>query len=295
MRNFLVVFCCLLFGALKAQELNCTVEINTAQVATTNQQVFKTLKKSLSEFINNTKWTDKVFKNNEKINCTFFFNISSFDNVNHFSGSLQVTATRPVFNTTYTTPILNINDKDLNFVYNEFQNMVYTPNSFDSNLISVVAFYANMIIGVDADTFALEGGTKAFENASNIVAQAQVTQEKAWTSNGNNNRYYLVNDILSNTYAPFRKALYEYHLGALDKMSENPKQGKEKVLKALLTLKEVATVRPNAYLTRVFFDTKTDEILSVFKEGPKIDVNQLMDTLNRLSPINSSKWSQISY
>lgn len=295
MRNILAGLFVLFFSALNAQELNCTVQFNTSQVAATNQQIFKTLQKSLTEFINNTKWTEKAFKSNEKINCSFFFTITSFDNVNQFTGTLQVNASRPVYNSTYSSPILNINDKEVNFSYTEFQNLAFNPNSYDSNLISIVAFYANMIIGFDADTFALEGGTKAYENASNIVAQAQVTQQGAWSSTGNQNRYYLVNDILANTYASYRKALYEYHLGALDKMANSPKEGKENIKKAIKTLTEVASVRPNAYLTRVFFDAKSDEILSIFTDGPKVDVTQVVDNLNRLSPLNSSKWSQITY
>jgi Domain of unknown function (DUF4835) len=295
MRRYLLIVCVFCFGCIKAQELNCTVEFNTSQVAATNQQVFKTLQKSLVEFINNTKWTDKAFKQNERINCSFFFNISSFDNVNQFTGTMQVQASRPVFNSTYTTPIFNINDKEVNFTYNEFQNLTFNPNGFDSNLISVIAFYANMIIAFDADTFSLEGGTKALENAQAIVNLAQQTQEKAWTSSGNQNRYYLVNDMLSTTYASFRKSLYEYHLGALDKMADDLNLAKSKVMKSIKTLTEYADSRPNAYLTRVFFDAKSDEIVSILKEGPKIDITEVVDNLNRLSPTNSSKWSQITY
>lgn len=295
MRKFLIVLL-LCFGTyIHAQELNCTVDFNTSQVAATNQQVFKTLKKSLTEFINNTKWTEKSYKNYEKIQCSFFFNITSFNNVDEFTGSLQVQALRPVYNTSYVTPILNINDKDVSFNYTEFQNLTFNSNSFDSNLISIIAFYANMIIAMDQDTFALEGGTAALENALGIVNLAQQTQEKAWTSSGNQNRYYLVNDMLSTTYSPFRKALYEYHLGALDKMSDDTKLGKEGIKKAIKSLIEVANVRPNAYLTRVFFDAKTDEIVSVLKDGPKVDITEVVDNLNKLSPTNSSKWSQITY
>jgi len=295
MHKYIVVLFFLITNLTNAQELNATVEFNTSQVTATNQQIFKTLKKSLTEFINNTKWTDKSLKQNEKIDCSFFFNITSFDNVNQFEGSLQVQASRPVYNSSYFTSILNINDKDVKFEYNEFQNLNFNINSYDSNLLSVVAFYANMIIGIDGDSFQLEGGTKAYENASNIVTLAQQTQEKAWTSSGTQNRYYLVNDILAATYLPFRKAIYEYHLGALDVMANNPKEGKENVKKALKTLTEVASVRPNAYLTRVFFDAKADEVLSIFMDGPKIDVTQVIENLNRLSPTNSSKWSQITY
>lgn len=291
------VFFCFLFlvNSANAQELNATVEFNTSQVAATNQQVFKTLKKALTEFINTTKWTEKSYKQNEKISCSFFFNITSFDNVNKFTGSLQVQASRPVYNSTYSSSILNINDKDVNFNYTEYQNLAFNPNSYDSNLMSLIAFYANMIIGIDADTFSIEGGSKAFENASNIVSQAQQTQEKAWSSNGNQNRYYFVNDILSTTYTPFRRALYEYHRTALDTMSENPTEAKENIKKAIQSLAEVAAVRPNAYLTRIFFDAKADEILSVFSDGPKVEVVKVVENLNKLSPTNSSKWNQISF
>ena len=294
MRKILVGFLLLFFGFTQAQELNSTVTFNTDQVAATNQQIFKTLQKALTEFINNTKWSQQTYKGVEKIECSFFFNITSY-NADQFTGSLQVQASRPIFNSTYSSPILNINDKEVNFTYTEFQNLNFNPNSFDSNLLSVVAFYANMIVAIDADTFALEGGTKALENAQSIVNMAQQTQEKAWTSNGNQNRFYLVNDMLSSTYAPFRKALYEYHFGALDQMSENQTKGKEGVKAALKTLSEVANVRPNAYLTRIFFDAKADEILSIYTDGPKIDVTQVIESLNKLSPTNSSKWGQISY
>ncbi|MDI9310293.1 MAG: DUF4835 family protein [Limnohabitans sp.] len=295
MRRYLLVLLFILSGISNAQELNCTVEFNTSQVAATNQQIFKTLQKSLVEFINNTKWTDKVYKPNEKINCSFFFNITSFDNVNQFTGSLQVQASRPVFNSSYTTSILNLNDKEVNFNYNEFQVLSFNPNGFDSNLISVIAFYANMIIAFDSDSFALEGGNKALETALNIVNLAQQTQEKGWMSTGNQNRYYLVNDMLSPMFGSVRKAIYEYHLGALDKMADDTKNAKLNLIKSIKTLSEVARSRPNAYLTRVFFDAKSDEILSILKEGPKIDNKEVVDILNQLSPTNSSKWSQITY
>lgn len=294
MRKIVVGFFLFFFGFAQAQELNCSVTFNTDQVAATNQQIFKTLQKALTEFINNTKWSQQTYTGVEKIECSFFFNITSY-NADQFTGSLQVQANRPVFNSTYSSPILNINDKEVSFTYTEFQNLTFNPNSFDSNLLSIVAFYANIIVAVDADTFALEGGSKSLESAQNIVNVAQQTQEKAWTSSGNQNRFYLVNDMLSPTFASFRKAMYEYHFKALDKMSENQKEGKENVKKALKTLVEVSNVRPNAYLTRVFFDAKSDEILSIFTDGPKVEITEVIDNLNRLSPTNSSKWGRISY
>lgn len=295
MRNYLLFMLLLVSSVVSAQELNASVSFNTDQLTATNQQIFKTLQKSITDFLNNTKWTEKKFGNNEKIECSFFLNFKTYDNVNSFTCSMQVQSSRPVFGSTYATPVLNINDKDFNFQYTEFQNMAYNPNSYDSNLISVLAFYANMIVGFDAETFALEGGTPAFLNAQNIVNLAQQTQEKSWTSSGNQNRYYLVNDILSNTYIFYRKALYDYHLNALDVMSSDSKKGKENFKQAFKSLIEVASVRPNAYLTRVFFDAKSDEIQAIFSGGPKVDITDVVQQLNKLSPTNTSKWSQITF
>ena len=293
MRKLFVCLLVLFYGFSSAQELNCTVTFNTDQVGATNQQIFVTLNKSLQEFLNNTKWSSQEFKANEKIECSFFFNFTSY-NVNQFTANLQVQVSRPVFNSTYKSPILNINDKDINFTYTEFQNLFFDPNSFDSNLVSLLAFYANMIIGVDADTFSLEGGTKSLEQAQNIVNVAQQSQLKGWNQgDGNQNRYFLVNDMLSPTYSPFRKTMFEYHLLAIDNMSEDQKKAKENIVIAIKTLTEVADARPNAYLTRVFFDAKADELLSIYSDGPKIDVTNLLNNLNRLSPTNASKWGEI--
>lgn len=295
MRNIVIFSFLLLFGLTQAQELNCTVTFSTDQVGATNQQVFKTLKKSLTEFVNNTKWTEQTYKGAEKIECSFFFTITAY-NADQFTGTLQVQASRPVYNSTYMSPILNINDKEINFNYIEFQNLTFNPNSFDSNLLSIMAFYANLIIGMDADTYALEGGSKSLESAQNIANLAQQSQIKGWSqSEKNQNRYFIITDMLSPTFVSFRKTMYEYHLKAMDKMAENPKESKENIKSALKTLTEVSDSRPNSFLVRLFFDAKADEIVSIYTDGPKIDVTEVINSLNRLSPTNSSKWGKISY
>ena len=295
MRNIVIFSFLLLFGLTQAQELNCTVTFSTDQVGATNQQVFKTLKKSLTEFVNNTKWTEQTYKGAEKIECSFFFTITAY-NADQFTGTLQVQASRPVYNSTYMSPILNINDKEINFNYIEFQNLTFNPNSFDSNLLSIMAFYANLIIGMDADTYALEGGSKSLESAQNIANLAQQSQIKGWSqSEKNQNRHFIITDMLSPTFVSFRKTMYEYHLKAMDKMAENPKEAKENIKSALKTLTEVSDSRPNSFLVRLFFDAKSDEIVSIYTDGPKIDVTEVINSLNRLSPTNSSKWGKISY
>ncbi|MBN9282971.1 MULTISPECIES: DUF4835 family protein [Flavobacterium] len=295
MRNWILLLLTFLSINSFAQELNCSVNVNYSQITNVNPQIFKTLEKSVTEFMNNTKWTTKTFKNNEKINCVVFITVNSFES-NNFDATVQVQSSRPIYNSTYSSPVLNFNDKDFKFRYVEFENMYFNPNSFDSNLISVLAFYANIIIGLDGDTYQNLGGTKYLEVASAIANVAQSSGFDGWIqSEKRNNRYYLINDMLSNTYTPFREAMYQYHFQGMDRMAENLKTAKEKIASSIETLSKVHDVRPNAFLTRVFFDAKVDEIVSVYSGGPNVDIVPLVDRLNRISPLNSSKWSNIKY
>lgn len=281
--------------SMQAQELNCSVKINSDRITNANNKIFKTLERSLSDFVNNTKWTSQTYKQNEKIDCSMFINISEY-NSDQFVATIQIQSSRPVFNSMYSSPVFNFNDKDFNFTYVEYENLFYNPNSFDTNLISVVSFYANMIIGMDADTFAPEGGTPYYESAKTIQTVAQSSGYKGWNqSDGNQNRYFLISDVLSNTFAPYRAALYEYHSGGLDLMGDNQTTAKEKIKVAISSLSKLNNVRPNAFLTRVFFDAKSDELVSIYSGGPKITVTDLLDNLNRISPLNSAKWEKIKF
>ncbi|WP_438966527.1 DUF4835 family protein [Flavobacterium sp.] len=277
-----------------AQELNCTVTINSDRVTNVNKQIFITLQNQVSDFLNNTKWTDKEYKQNEKIDCSFFLNISSFDS-NDFAGTLQILSSRTIFNSNYATPVLNLNDNEIGFRYIEYENFIYDPNSYTSNLVSILSFYANLIIGVDNDTFQELGGTKQLQIASNIVNFAQSGGYAGWNQTGvkNNNRYFLVSDMISNTFEPYRKAMYQYHLGGLDLMSDDLKAAKEKVTLAIKTLSQLNNIRPNALLTRTFFDAKSDEIVSIFSGGPATSNSELIAILSKISPLNSAKWENI--
>ncbi|MDP2159651.1 MAG: DUF4835 family protein [Flavobacterium sp.] len=295
MRNVILVFLCFCFTTISAQELNCEVKINSDRVTATNQQIFKTLETSLNEFVNKTKWTNQTFKQNERIECSMFINVAEF-NANAFSATIQVQASRPVYNSLYSTPIFNFNDKDFSFRYVEFENLFFNPNSFDSNLVSVLAYYVYIILGVDADTYTLNGGTSYFEQAQAIAAIAQTGGYKGWgQSDGFQNRHFLVNDLLSNTFDPIRETMFQYHSNGLDLMADNLKLGKENIKASLMNLGNVHNVRPNAFLTRVFFDTKSDEVVSVFSGGPVVNIADLVDNLNRVSPLNSSKWTSVKF
>lgn len=295
MRNWIITALLLVSYFGYSQELNCTVKVNYDQITAANVQIFKTLERSLGEFVNNTKWTTRNFTNKERIDCSMFITIQSYES-NDFTCTLQIQSSRPVYNSTYGSPVFNFNDKEFNFRYLEFENFVYNPNSYDSNLIAVVAFYANIIIGLDADTFSSQGGTKFIESAANIANLAQSSGAAGWTqTEKKQNRYYLVNDLLSNTFTPYREALYEYHFLGMDKMADKPKEAKENIVKAIQTVSKIHSVRPNAFITRIFFDAKADEIVAVFSGGPNVNVAELSETLNRVSPLNSAKWNAIKF
>lgn len=278
---------------MHAQQLNCTVQVNAEKLASTNNQVFKTLQTAISEFVNKTDWTGEPLKQNEKVNCSMIININSYDS-NQFTATIQVQSSRLVFNSTYTTPVFNYNDKDFNFSYIEYENLNFDPASFSSNLVSVLSFYSYMILGFDGDTYALKGGTSAFNTAQQILTVAQSGGYKGWSqSDSNQNRFFLINDVLSGTFDAYRETMYKYHREALDTMSEDLKGGKAKIIESINVLNGIYKVRPNAFLTRVFFDAKGDEIVSILSGGPTMPLSDTIETLNKLSPINSSKWASI--
>ncbi|RDI56236.1 type IX secretion system protein PorD [Flavobacterium glaciei] len=294
MNKIVVFFLLFSFGLTQAQQLNCTVTVDSQKLSVTNQQVFKSLQTSISEFVNKTDWTGQTLKQNEKINCSMYITVSS-NNSDQFTATIQVQSSRPIFNSSYSSPILNYNDKDFSFRYTEFENLIFSPTTFDSNLVSVLAFYSYMILGMDADTFVAESGNSYFDIAQNISNVAQQGGFKGWSqADGNQNRYFLINDILSPAFKQVRQTMLDYHIG-LDLMNKDLKGSKEKVKESLIDLAKLNASRPNAFLTRVFFDAKSDEIVSIFSGGPSIIISDLVDNLNKISPLNSSKWVAIKY
>jgi hypothetical protein len=293
MTKFFAFFLFFFIGIIQAQELNGTVTVNTKKLSNSNLSIFKTLEKSAYEFVNKTKWGNNIYSPKEKISCSFFINIEAYDS-DQFTATIQVQSSRPIYNSSYLSPVFNLNDDKFSFRYIEFEPLNFNPNSFDSNLVSVLAYYCNMIIGLDADTFAPQSGTPYYEAAAQIVNTAQSSGFAGWSSmEVKQNRYFLVNDLLSNTFADIRNVLFDYHFKGLDSMSDDLKGGKEKIMNAVVSLEKVHSVRPNSYLMRTFFDAKADEIQSIFSGGPSVNVASLIDVLGKISPLNSSKWSSI--
>jgi hypothetical protein len=254
MNKLLLVFC-LLYNVLQlnAQELNCTLAINADQTGEQNLQIFKTLERSLNDFINKTSWTNKIVAPEERIDCGMVITITEYS-VDNFKASIQVQSSRPIFKSTYNSPVFNFNDKDFNFKYIEFQNLALNPNQFQSNLTSVMSFYAYMILAIDADTFAKKGGSEYYAKAKNILDVAQSGSYKGWSPlDGNQTRYMLIDQILSPSYIEYRNVLYTYHRLAMDVMNESQKKGKERVIIALNEFKKMNSRRPNSYIQRTFF------------------------------------------
>ncbi|MET7029417.1 type IX secretion system protein PorD [Sediminicola luteus] len=294
-RLLLAICCTLLSISLYAQELNCTITINSDQVGQTNQQIFKTLERSLNDFVNKSKWTNKVYKERERVNARMFITVSEYES-NRFKASIQLQSSRPIYNTSYESPVFNYKDNQFNFEYIEFQPLVFNENVFDSNLVGVVSYYVYIMLGLDADTFALEGGNDFFRKAQNIVTQAQGSSFTGWSqSSSERTRFELVDNLMSNTFREYRIAMYNYHRKGLDILADNNSTGKQVIAGTMRLMETMVKRRPNAFLIQTFFDAKSEEIKDIFSDGPKMDIVQLKETLTRIAPFYSNTWNEIKY
>lgn len=291
---FFILFLLLVTFSSYSQELNATVIINSDKVQSSNKQVYQTLQKALTEFINDKQWTNRNFKQQERINCAFNIIINE-QNGSNFSATLQVQSTRPVYNSTYATPVLNINDTNFNFRYNEFDPLIYNPTIYESNLISTIAFYVYTILGVDADTFALKGGENYLKQAENIMLLAQSNGESGWQNQvGKQNRFALIDNLLSSKFSALRSIYYNYHRNGFDNFADNKNSAKEAIEKSVLDLDKLHNITIGNYMIRVFLDAKGDEIVNVFSDGvASRNQSQMITVLNKIAPTYKDKWKNI--
>lgn len=276
-----------------AQEIRCEVTVNSDQVGQTNQQVFRTLERSLKDLVNKSKWTNRVYRENERVSARMFITVTNYDS-DRFEANIQIQSSRPVFNTSYQSPIFNYKDAAFNFQYQEFQPLVYNPNVFDSNLVAVISYYVYIILGLDADTFSLEGGNDFFRTAQLIVSQAQSSNYAGWSQQtGQRSRFELVDNLLSNSFKEYRIAMYNYHRKGMDILADNNSAGKQIVAGSLRLFEAMAQRRPNAILMQTFFDAKAEEIQNIFSDGPQVDLVKLRETLNKVAPFHANTWNAI--
>ncbi|WP_046757180.1 type IX secretion system protein PorD [Kordia jejudonensis] len=296
MRN--LVLSILLFGAVcfaTAQELNCQITIDTQQVNQTNQQIFRTLERSLNDFVNKTQWTNKDFKPEERINCSMVINVAEY-NSDQFVATIQVQSSRPIYNSSFESPVFNFNDRQFRFVYQEFQPIVYNPNAFTTNLVAVISYYVYVILGIDADTFKLRGGSEYFAQAQQIVNLAQPSPFLGWKeADGNRTRWLLLDNLLNNTHKEYRMVMYNYHRVGMDLMADDTRAAKSTIANSLELFKALNSRRPNSFLLQTFFDAKAEEIESIYSGGPKVNIVNLVETLNKVAPFHATKWGKIKF
>ena len=278
---------------MDSQELNAQFVVNADLVNQTNQQIFQTLERSLNEFVNSQSWSDQDFFPQEKITCSFVLNLTNY-NASKFEGTLQIQSQRTIFDSNYDSPILNFLDKDISFTYQEFQPLFYSPASYESNLVSLISFYAYIILGINADSLQFKAGDPFFEQAQRIVNLSQQSGAIGWKQNDSNrNRFWLIDTIRSNTFREYRETLYIYHREGLDSMTKAPAKGKNNIINAILALEDLYDRRPNAMLLQMFFDAKADEIVNLFSDGPKVDFGRTLKMLKKIAPFYQPQWKQI--
>ena len=294
MRNLLVIVFIFLGSVLQAQEFNCNIIINHDRIEGTNKQRFETLQTALTEFMNSQVWTEYNYEVEERIDLTISIIVMQDLGSDNYSATLQVQSNRPVYNTDYATPTFNYKDTKFQFKYTEHEPLIYNEQTFSGNLVSTMAFYTYLILGIDEDTFKEKGGTAYFEKARKVAELSQNRGYAGWDPASNRtNRYWIIENLLSDTYSSVREASYQYHRLGIDNMATNPVEGKNEIYKAIIKIYELAKVRPNANIIQNFMDAKTDEIVQIFSGGPKVDIAKLKEALITISPTNQSNWEKL--
>ena len=295
MRKLFIIL--LLIGAFKSsftQELNCQVQVLSNQIAGTDKRVFESMQTAIFEFMNTRKWTNETFKIEERIDCSILINLTEKIGTDEFKGTLQIQARRPVYKTSYNTALLNFNDNDITFKYLESQPLEFVENTYTSNLTSILGFYAYYLIGLDYDSFSLNGGTPYLQKALAVVNNSQSSGYQGWKAfDSNKNRYWLVNNMLDATFVSLRECMYNFHRKGLDVMYDNKENGRAAILQSLQDLKNVHQVKPLSFSLQVFFIAKADEIVNVFCGAYSDEKVKVVTLLNEIDPTNSNKYTKI--
>lgn len=298
MKRLLIValFTLSILNSAQAQELNCRVQLLTDQVQGVNPAIFESLQEFIFEFMNNRKWTADNFSIEERIDCSLLLNIdrSASASSNTYRATLQVISNRPVFNTNYSSPIINLRDDQIVFEFIPNTQYNFNPDQFQSNLVGILAFYAYTIIGYDYDTFSPRGGQPYFEMAQRIVQGAQTSNAPGWKAfEGDKNRFWIITDLMNRSFEGLRDCLYAYHRNGLDVMSDKTEQGRTAIFESLQAFDRIHRVKPMAYNTQNFFLAKSDEIVNLFSQAQPPERNALFELLSRVDPGNLSKYEKM--
>ena len=295
MRNIAFILTLFVFaGLVQAQELNCTIQINSEQVQGTNKSVFTTLQKSINEFVNNRKWTEMTFTNAERIECTMSIIVKKVEG-EAFTAEIQVQSRRPIYNTNYNSTLINIKDNEFSFNYKEFDILEMNANTITSNLTAVLAYYSYLIIGYDLDSYSRLGGNAAFQSAESIVNAAQGADLGAgWKAFASTkNRYALINNILDEAFKKYRNFFYEYHRLGLDEMTANLTNARSRIAEGLPLLREANRSRPSAFVIASFMDAKNDELINIFTKSTTKEKEEVVKVLCDIDPTKTARYEAI--
>lgn len=294
MKVLLSTLCILLSLALCSQELNCKVVVDAQQVQTTERGIFQDMETEFAQFMNNTKWTNDTFEEEETINCNLIINISSMPSIGVFEATVQIVSSRPVYGTNYETVLFNFADRDWTFEFVQSQPLNFNENTFTSNITSLLAFYAYVIIGMDYDSFEELGGEPHYEKAWNVVNNAQQSSFTGWQQfNSVRNRYWLVENLRNPQLEGIRNCLYSYHRNGLDILSEQKDEAEGNILSALSEVQKANRARPRSILTVSFMDAKADELTKLFAESSLVRRRQAYNLLNNIDPARSDSYKAL--
>jgi len=298
-KYYLIIFLVLLSAIIRAQELNCNIQISAQRIQGSNRQVFESMQKDLFEFMNNTVWTNHVFNYAERIDCNILINLTDQLSADEFKGTIQIQLSRPIFNTTYNSTLLNFIDNNFQFKYVEFQPLEFDPSTNKSSLVSVLAYYTYMVLGFDYDSFAPLGGTEFFQMAEKIVTNAQNAPEPGWKpydGSRNRNRYWLVKNVLDKEYEGVRQFIYEYYINGLDKMESKAPEARTSMVESLKLIQDVYRKKPDPfmYLVQVVMDAKSDELINIYSAAFPEEKSRVVEILTEIDPANKAKYEKIN-
>ncbi len=296
MRKLIVLFIILLFGSnVNSQELKCQVQVISRQIQRSDRSIFEEMQRSIYEFMNNTVFTDHVIKAEERIECSMYITLNEQTGSDSYNAEIQVTTSRPIFNSDYTTPLINLVDNKFKFRFAPQDAIQFNVNSYSSTLSSVLTYYAYLILGYDYDSFGSLGGSEFYDQAQKVVNNAQNDPSPGWRSfqDDGKNRAAIVENMQNDLYKPLRRCYYKYHRQGLDLMTEKKDQARANILAALEELRALYRKRPDSYLLQLFFETKSDEIVNIFKKATPQNKRRVFNLMSQIDPGNQDKYRKI--
>lgn len=301
LRRALVVLLILWAGLLRGQELKVNLMVNSQAVQGTNTSVFESLERDLKEFLGNTRWTDLIYAEAEKIECNFALVVKSYSEDGLMMCDLQVQASRPVYGTSYTTTLVNVRDQNVNFHYQEFDRLEIDGTSYDNNLTAIMAYYCYLIIGYDLDSYSKRGGTALFQQANQIVMTCQSKSDenevagwRAFESKGSRNRYSLISNLTDSRYESVRDFYYQYHRLALDNMAKNVVNARAMIAEGIESMRSLNRDYPGSAIVLTFLDSKNDELINIFKKGTPDEKKKVVDSLTAMNPTQGTAYEEIN-